>query len=78
LAIGDVRLQEDEVTEVEVPKVDAEEISTDVPDAREQQTPIVNLHSGSAAPKSGSATPPLPAVASPTPIRGQNPQLIFE
>jgi hypothetical protein len=70
LAIGDVRPQEDEVTEVEVPQVDAEEISADVPDAREQQTLAANLHNGSAAPKSGNAAPPLLAAASPTPIRG--------
>ena len=46
LAIGDIRPQEDEVTEVEVPQVVAAPIFTDVPDAKQQQTPT----RGSAAP----------------------------
>ena len=38
LAIGDIRPQEDEVTEVVVPQVTTESISTDVPDAKGEQT----------------------------------------
>ena len=36
LAIGDIRPQEDEVTEVEVPQVAVALISTDIPDAKQQ------------------------------------------
>ena len=39
LAIGDIRPQEDIVTEVEVPQVAAAPISADIPDAEQQQTP---------------------------------------
>ena len=39
LAIGDIRPQEDEVTEVEVPQVVVAPIFADVPDAKQQQTP---------------------------------------
>jgi hypothetical protein len=55
LAIGDIRPQEDETTEVEVPQVTAAPISVDVPDAKQQQTPIATPAHGSAMPKSGSA-----------------------
>jgi hypothetical protein len=72
LAIGDIRPQEDEVTEVEVPQVAAEPIFADVPDAEVEQIPARNLQSDN------SAAPPLQAAASLTPIRGQNLQQIFE
>ena len=78
LAIGDIRPQEDEVTEVVVPQVAATPISADVPDAEGEQTPAANQQSGSATHKSGSAALPLTAVASPTLIQGQNLQPIFE
>ena len=42
LAIGDIRPQEDEVTEVEVPQAIDEQSSTDVPDAEREQTPTAN------------------------------------
>ena len=42
LAIGDIRPQEDEVTEVEVPQVVDEQNSTDVPDAEGELTPTAN------------------------------------
>ena len=68
LVIGDIRPQEDKVTEVVVPQAADEQSFTDVPDAEGEQTPAANQQSGSAAQKSGSATLPLIAVASPTPI----------
>ena len=42
LAIGDIRPQEDEVTEVEVPQVVDEQNSTDVPDAEGEPTSAAN------------------------------------
>ena len=78
MAIGNIRPQEDEVTEVEVPQAADEQSSTHVPDAEGELTPAANQQSGSAAHKSGSATLPLTAAASPTPIQGQNLQPIFE
>jgi len=42
LVIGDIRPQEDEVTEVEVPQAADEQSSTDVPDAEREQTPTAN------------------------------------
>ena len=38
LAIGDIRPQEDKVTEVEVPQAADEQSSTDVPDVEGEQT----------------------------------------
>ena len=42
LDIGDIRPQEDEVTEVVVPQVAAAPISADVPNAEGEQTPAAN------------------------------------
>ena len=42
LAIGDIKPQEDEVTEVVVPQVAATPISANVPDAEGEQTPVEN------------------------------------
>ena len=78
LAIGDIRPQEDEVTEVEVPQVVAAPIFANVPDAEGEPTPAANQQRGSAAHKSGSAALSLTATASPTLIQGQNLQPIFE
>ena len=71
LAIGDIRPQEDNITEVEVPQAADEQSSADVPDAEGEQTPTANQQSGSAA-------LPLTVAASPTPIQGQNLQPIFK
>ena len=57
LAIGDIRPQEDEVTKVEVPQVAATPISTDVPNAKQQQTPAATPTRGSATLESGSTAP---------------------
>jgi hypothetical protein len=57
LAIGDIRPQEDETTKVEVPQVVVAPISTNVPDAEQQQTPVATPAHGSATPKSSSAMP---------------------
>ena len=78
LVISDIRPQEDEAIEVEVPQAADEQVSADVPDAEGEQTPTTNQQSGSAAHKSGSAALPLIVAASPTPIQGQNLQPIFE
>ena len=42
LAIGDIRPQEDEVTEVEVPQAADEQSSVDVPDAEGEPPPAAN------------------------------------
>ena len=42
LAIGDIRPQEDEVTEMEVPQAADEQSSTDIPDAVGEPTPAAN------------------------------------
>ena len=42
LAIGDIRLQEDEVTKVVVPQAADEQSSADVPDAEGEPTPAAN------------------------------------
>ena len=78
LAIGDIRPQEDEVTKVEVPQVAAAPISADVPDAKQQQTPVVTPARDSAALESDSAAPTQSAVADSTLARGQDLQPIFE
>ena len=70
LTIGDIRPQDDKVTKVEVPQAADKHSSTDVPDAEGEPTPATNQQSGSATHKSGSATLPLTAVASPTLIQG--------
>ena len=57
LAIGDIRPQKDEVTKVEVPQVAATPISTDVPNAKQQQTPAATPTRGSATLESGSTAP---------------------
>ena len=57
LTIGDIRPQEDEVTEVEVPQVVAAPISADVPDATLQQTLGATPERGSAALEGDSAAP---------------------
>jgi len=71
LAIDDIRPQEEEVTEVEVPQVAAAPISADVPDATLQQTPA-------ATPEHGSAAPTQSAAADSTLAPRQNLQPIFE
>ena len=71
LTIGDIRPQEDEATEVEVPQVAAAPISVDVPDATLHQTPAATLERDSAAPTQSTA-------ADSTLARGQNLQPIFE
>jgi hypothetical protein len=71
LAIGDIRPQEDEATDLVGPLVADEEVSTDVPNTKEEQTPT-------AVQQGGSAAPPPEAAASPTLIQGQNLQPIFE
>ena len=78
MAIGDIRPQEDEATEVEVLQVAAAPISADVPDATLQQTPAVTLERGSATLEGGSAAPTQSAAADLTLARGQNLQPIFE
>ena len=78
LAIGDIRTQEEEVTEVEVPQVAAAPISTNVPDATLQQASAATLERGSATLEGGSAAPTQSATADLTPARGQNLQPIFE
>ena len=70
LAIGDIRPQEEEVTEVEVPQVAAAPISDDVPYATLQQTPAATLERDSATLKGGSAAPTQSAVADSTLARG--------
>ena len=50
LIIGDIRPQEDEATEVEVPQVAAASISADVPDTTLQQPPAATPECGSDAP----------------------------
>ena len=50
LTIGDIRPQEDEVTEMVVPQVAAAPIFADVPDATLQQIPAATPARGSAAP----------------------------
>ena len=42
LAIGDIRPQEDEVTEVEVPQAADEQSSADLPNAEGEPTPATN------------------------------------
>jgi hypothetical protein len=41
LAIGDIRPQEDEATDLVVPLAAEEEVSTDIPDAKGEQTPTI-------------------------------------
>ena len=81
IAIGDIRPQEEEVTEVEVPQVAAAPISTDVPDATLQQTPAATPARGSATLEGGSATPStsvaVPSTPTPPP-QGLNLEPIFE
>ena len=57
LAIGDIRPQQEEITEVEVPQVAAAPISADVPDATLQQASAATPERGSAALEGGSAAP---------------------
>ena len=78
LAIDDIRPQEDEVTEVVVPQIDAALISADVPNATLQQTPAATPKCGSAALEGGSAAPTQSVAADSTPAHGQNLQPIFE
>jgi hypothetical protein len=78
LAIGDIRPQEDEVTEVVVPQAVDEQVFANIPDTEGEQTPAENLDSGSAAHKGGSASTPLQTAAtSLTLIQGQNLQPIL-
>ena len=56
---------------MEVPQVAATPISTDVPNAKQQQTPTATPARGSAAPTQSVATDSTPA-------RGQDLQAIFE
>ena len=63
---------------MEVPQVAVAPISTDVPDATLQQTPVATLEHGSATLEGGSAAPTQSATADLTPARGQNLQPIFE
>ena len=78
MAIGDIRPQEEEVTEVEVPQVAATLISTDVPDATLQQASMATQVRGSAALEGSSAAPTQSVAADSTPAHGQNLQPIFE
>ena len=78
LAIGDIRPQEDEVTEVVVPQVDAAPISADVPDATLQQASAATPERGSATLEGGSAAPTQLTAADSTPAHGQDLQPIFE
>ena len=78
LAIGDIRPQEDEVTEVVVPHVADAPISADVPDATLQQTPVATPEHGSATLEGGSAAPTQSAAADSTLAHGQYLQPIFE
>ena len=71
LTIGDIRPQEEKVTEVEVPQVAAAPISTNIPDATLQQVSAATLEHGSAAPTQSAA-------ADSTLACGQNLQPIFE
>ena len=57
MAIGDIRPQEIQATTEEDPQVAAAPISTDVPDATLQQTPIATPARGSATLEGSSATP---------------------
>jgi hypothetical protein len=66
LAISDIRPQEDEATEEEVPQAAATPISTDTLDVGHQQTPIVTLPCGSATPEGSSATLPTSVAADST------------
>jgi hypothetical protein len=50
LAIGDIRPQEDEVTDLVVPQAANEQVFADVPDAKGEMSPAVNQQSNSAAP----------------------------
>ena len=56
LAVGDIRPQEDEVTEVEVPQVAAAPIFAYVPDATLQQASAATPEHGSVAPTQSAAT----------------------
>ena len=78
IVIGDIRPQEDEVTEVEVPQVAATPISADVPDATLQQASVATLERGSATLEGDSAAPTQSTTTDSTPTRGQNLQPIFE
>ena len=78
LAIGDIRPQEDEVTEVVVPQVAAAPIFADVPDATLQQASTATPEHGSASLEGSSVAPTQSAVADSTLARGQNLQPIFE
>ena len=68
LAIGDIRPQEDEVTDVVVSQAAGEQVSADVPDIEGEQTPAAAQQSSCATPKSGNAAPPSTTAASPTQI----------
>jgi hypothetical protein len=70
LAIGDIRPQEDEATEVEVPQVADAPIFADVPNAEQQQTPATTPTCGSVVPKSDSATSVHLAAADSTLVHG--------
>ena len=63
---------------MEVPQVAVALISTDVPNAEQQQTPIATPTHSSATPKCGSAMPIQSVAADSTLVRGQNLQPIFE
>ena len=78
LAIGDIKPQEDEVTEVVVSQVAATPISADVPDATLQQASAATLEHGSAVLEGDSAVPTQSAAADLTLAHGQNLQPIFE
>jgi hypothetical protein len=71
LSIGDIRPQEDEAIEVEVPQVAATPIFTNVLDAEQQQSPA-------ATPARGSAVPTQSTAADSTLVHRQNLQPIFE
>ena len=78
LAIGDIRPQEDEVTEVEVPQVATAPIFTNVTDATLQQASAATIERGSAILEGGSTIPTQSAATDLTLARGQNLQPIFE
>jgi hypothetical protein len=63
-AIGDIRPQKDEVTELVVSQATDEQVPTDVPKSEGEQTPAVAPQSSSATPRSGSSAPPTEAAVS--------------
>ena len=78
MTIGDIRSQEEEVTEVEVPQVATAPIFANVTDATLHQPSAATPECGSATLEGGSAAPTQLASVDSTPVRGQDLQSIFE